>query len=83
MSEPTIGSGKISGTVTVLGVPTANIEVDLYRTDTKQYIMSTLTGIFGEYEFDNLNTEVDFDVIARGITVNKFDVIKNRRRPKG
>jgi len=81
MSEPTIGSGKISGTVTVLGVPTANIEVDLYRTDTKEYIMSTLTDVLGEYEFNSLNVLVEFDVIARGASVNKFDVIKNRRRP--
>lgn len=81
MSEPTAGSGRIAGVVSVLGVPTANIEVDLYRTDTKEYIMSTLTDVLGEYEFNSLNVLVEFDVIARGASVNKFDVIKNKRHP--
>ena len=74
-------AGESPGLVTINTAPGAR-EVEIRERRTRICVAITFSAADGSYRFDNLNTDLEFDVIGRDWSGTYNDVIVSRVKPK-
>ena len=74
------GSGSLSGKVTDASTP-AQARLDINLSDSKQYVASTTTSIDGTYQFDLLDPNEKYDVVATLEGSEYERKVSSNRRP--
>lgn len=73
--------GSISGTVSVEGSRLPLADVNLVHSSTGEILRTTQSSLLGEYKFDNLRTDIEYDVIAKDPSGTWENLVSSRRTP--
>ena len=79
--ESYVGRASIEGKLKVNGIEKSR-EIYLYIRKTRKLVASTFSDQNGNYRFDNLNPDVEFDIIARDFEKQFKDDLLIAVKPK-